>query len=208
MSTLDEFKKQWGHSFSESIPYDELAFQKVIKRRVNQHTKSSMQYFWASFALQILIYAMCGHLVIRYWFATPILLLSLTGILLYIPFTIMLLKKFKRFAGTSVLCKETSSIHKYLLEKQSLLESFFRFKKRYELFLIPLISAIAMFLVFAIYVPGGVQSFPLGAAITYLITLLSCYLAIRAENRKSFVQPLAQIKAILSEYETGASMQE
>ncbi|MDJ1486420.1 hypothetical protein QNI16_38440 [Cytophagaceae bacterium YF14B1] len=208
MSTLDEYKKQWGQSFCESTPYDQLTFQKVIKKRVNQHTRSSMQYFWASFAFQILIYALCGHMVIRYWFVMPILLLSLTGILLYIPFTVMLLKKFKRFAVVTIVSNETSSTYEYLLEKQRLLENFFRFKKQYEFFLIPLISAIGVFLVFAIYVPGGVQAFPFGAVITYLITLLSCYLAIRAENYKSFVRPLAQIKEILREYETGASIQE
>jgi hypothetical protein len=81
-----------------------------------------------------------------------------------------------------------------------LLESFFTFKKRYEMVLIPLSAAIGVLLIFLLYVPGGVSEHLLGAFITYVLTLLSCYLAIRSENKKNFVQPLDQLGEILNEY--------
>ena len=206
MSTLDQYKKHWEQSNKAPSPYregllDEASLQKIITSRVRKHTKTSLQYFWASLALQILVYALLSHVAIKYFTQTQILLLSLLGILLYLPFTIVLMKKFKRVAKGRLRGNEQSSIHDYISEQHQLLKSFFTFKKRYEIILIPLSAAIGVILVFTLYVPGGVQAFPTGALITYSLTLLSCYWAIRAENTKSFIQPLQQLEAILQEYQ-------
>ncbi|MBD0258118.1 MAG: hypothetical protein ICV83_20580 [Cytophagales bacterium] len=206
MSTLDQFKEHWQQSgkapaASREGLLDEASLRKIITSRVRKHTKASFGYFWASLALQIGVYALFSHLVIKHWSQTPILLHSLLGILLYLPFTIVLLKKFKRVARGRLRGSEQSSIHDYLSEQHQLLHGFFTFKKRYEMMLIPLSAAIGVILVYTLYVPGGVQAFPLGAFITYTLTLLSCYWAIRNENRKSFIQPLQHLRAILQEYQ-------
>lgn len=206
MSTLDQFKKNWDPSGKALAAQgvgllDEASLRQLITSRVRKHTKASLQYFWASLALQIGVYALFSHVAIRYWSQTPVLLLSLGGILLYLPFTMVLMRKFKRVAQGRLRGSAQSSIRDYLLEQHQLLESFFTFKKRYERLLIPLSAAIGVILVFTLYVPGGVQTFPRGALITYSLTLLSCYWAIRAENQKSFVGPLRQLEAILHEYQ-------
>ena len=200
MSTLDELKSQWKQADAQPASYDEGSFRKLIKARVHQHTRSTMQFFWASFTLQLMVYALLSHVLIKYGRETPILLLSIAGMLLYLPFTIVLMQKFKRFAVATAKGNDVTSVREYLLQQYALLESFFLFKKRYERVLIPLVSAIGVFLVFALYFPGGVVAYPIGASVTYLLTLLSCYLAIRSENRKSFIQPLAQLRAILDDY--------
>jgi hypothetical protein len=206
MSTLDQFKKHWDPSGKAPADQqegllDEASLRKIITSRVRKHTKASFGYFWASLALQIGVYALFSHFIIRYWSQTQILLLSLLGILLYLPFTIVLLQKFKRVARGRLRSSEQSSVLDYLTEQHQLLHRFFTFKKRYEMVLIPLSAAIGVILVFTLYVPGGVQAFPLGAFITYSLTLLSCYWAIRNENQKSFIQPLRQLRAILQEYQ-------
>jgi hypothetical protein len=81
-----------------------------------------------------------------------------------------------------------------------LLLSFYRFKKWYELILIPLASAIGVFILFKLYVPGGVQAHWTGAVMTFAITLISCALAIRTENRKNFREPLEQFDRVLAEF--------
>ena len=206
MSTLDQFKQHWEPSNKASTAegqtwLDEASLRKIITARVRAHTKTSFQYFWASFSLHLLVYAMCSHLLIRYWLQTPVFLLSLLGLLVYIPFTVVLLTKFKRVAKSQPSREEPGSIRHYLLEQYQLLNSFFTFKKRYELFLIPVIGAIGVMLVFTLYVPGGVKAFPVGALITYVGTLLACYVAIRSENRKSFVRPLQQLQVLLQEFQ-------
>lgn len=206
MSTLDQFKKHWEPSHT-TVPsqgvavLDEASLRRIVTTRVRTHTKASFSYFWASFVLQIMVYAMCSHLVIKYWSDTPVRLMSLLGMLLYLPFTVVLMNKFKRVAKGNLTGKEPASIHDYLTEQHQLMNSFFTFKKQYELLLIPVIAAIGVFLVFTLYVPGGVQAYPVGALITYAVTGLSCYAAIRTENRKSFVQPLQQLELLLQEYQ-------
>ncbi|WP_128547356.1 hypothetical protein [Larkinella soli] len=206
MSTLDQLKKHWepSNKATASVPkesIDEASLRKIITSRVRKHTKTSFHYFWASFTLQILVYALCSHLIIRHWPEMQIRLLSLLGILLYLPFTIVLMNRFQRVAKGRLKGNGPSSIHEYLSEQYRLLNSFFTFKKRYEMALIPISSAIGVFLVFTLYVPGGVQAFPSGAILCYGLTLLSCFFAIRHENRRSFVQPLRQLSSILEEYQ-------
>ena len=205
MSTLDQFKNSWEPSSeapsNAASLLDEASFRKIITAKVRTHTKDSFNYFWASFALQLLVYALLCHVMVKYWPQTQILLPSLLGVLLYIPFTVVLMSKFKRVARSQLNGKDPSSIHDYLKEQHQLLSGFLRFKKRYELLLIPISAAIGVLLVFTLYVPGGVQAYPTGALITYLATLLSCYYAIVNENKKSFLLPLRQLENLLQEYQ-------
>ena len=203
MSILDECKKQWGEKkdhFTPQKPYDEAALHTIIKSRMKKQNKVVMQYFWASFALQILVYALLCHVTVKYWSDTPVVFTSIAGILLFIPFTTMMMKKFKRLAIAKIQGTSMQSIHDYVNYRRELLSSFFTFKKRYEWVLIPLSSAIGVWIIFEIFVPGGIQAFTTGAVITYALTLISCYWAIRSENKKSFIQPLNQLKEILEEY--------
>ena len=186
--------------------YDEVALEKIFRSRVKKQTNKAMQYFWASFVLQVLVYALLSHVIVKYWLDTEILLFGLGGVFLFLPFTIMLMKKFKRMATTKLTGEHNTgiSLYQYVLRHHALLLSFYNFKKRYELVLIPLSSAIGIFLMFKLYVPGGVQEHPAGAVVTFVITLLSCAMAIRSENKKSFEQPLHQLREILDEFKSEA----
>lgn len=207
MTTLEELKKKWeekGNPPSGALAYDKVALEKIFKSRVKKHTNAAMQYFWASFVLQILVYALLSHVIVKYWSDTEMLLFSLGGVLLFLPFTIMLMKKFKRIAATKLTGESDTgtSLYHYVLRHHALLLSFYNFKKRYELVLIPLSSAVGIFLTFKLYVPGGVQQHPSGAIVTFVITLFACAMAIRSENKKSFEQPLHQLREILSEFKS------
>ncbi len=200
MSVLDEWQQDWKQGFpATQETYTQGSLQTLIKTRVRKHLQKSMQYFWASFALQILVYALLSHVIVKQWGDWQLVLFSLAGILLYVPFTVVLLRKFKQLALGSATSE--TSVYDYVQQKKKHLNGIFTFKRRYEWVLIPLSSAIGVFLVFALYVPGGITAFPMGAAITYGLTLLSCYVAIRSENKKSFIEPLAQLQQTLDEYQ-------
>ena len=171
----------------------EESFNKMVKARARKHTNESFRYFWASFALQILVYSLLSHVIVKYWGNLLITLPGLTGIILFIPFTIVLMKKFKSMA----ILKDTS-IHTYVQQQYQLLESFYKFKRRYELVLIPLATLIGTYITFQIYVPGLHTK---GVMITFLIALASCVIAIREENKKSFDIPLSKLKGVLKDLE-------
>lgn len=170
----------------------QVEFDKIIKSRTKQHTSEVFKYFWASFAMQILVYAMLGHVVVKYW-GELAMIVSLFGVLLYIPFTIVFMKKYK---GMAVAPGPINSVVSKRLE---LLQSFYTFKKRYELILIPMATFVGTFVAFEIWVPGSIWAFPQGAMITFFITLASCIIAIREENKKSFDIPLSKLKQILDD---------
>ncbi len=200
MKTLDEFKNQWKDTRSESAEYDAESIKKIVKEQAKKNLSKVMQYFWASFVYQIIVYSCLVHVMVRYFQNTEIFLMSLLGVALLIPFTIMLIKKFKRAGFARAKDQQITSLQAHIAFQRNELEGFFRFKKWYELFLVPISSALGVVITFNLFVPGGVLSHPIGAWITYGLTLLSCWWAIRSENQKSFIQPLDEMKILLSEF--------
>jgi hypothetical protein len=204
MLTLEELKTKWeqNETASNTQMYSSTSFEKMISRQVKRHTKNSMQYFWASFTLQVIVYSLLSHVIVKYWYNTGTVYLAVVGVLLFLPFTIMLMRKFKKLAADKPSPEENAgtSLYDYVLRQQILLRSFYNFKKWYELFLIPLSSAIGVLLVFKLYVPGGVTQHLSGAITVFVVTLVSCSAAIYAENKKSFVQPIQQLQNILDEF--------
>jgi hypothetical protein len=145
-----------------------------------------------------------SNVIIKYYTNTEILALSAMGIILYIPFTIMLMRKFKSMATTNLIENTEASLHQYVLTHYKLLLSFYRFKKRYEFVLIPLSCVLGTILFFKIYMPGGVSEHLLGACITFSVAIIACALAIRLENKKSFDLPLRKVEGILHEFKSEA----
>jgi hypothetical protein len=201
MKTLDELKETWSSNQNTSLQtYDQNSLEKIFRSRVKKNINHSMQYFWASFTLQIVVYALLSHVIVKHWSDSDVLVNCIGGILLFLPFTIMLMLKFKSIAKTKLTGNSGMSLYEYTLAHHTLLQSFYRFKTRYELMLIPVSAAIGVFLTFELYVPGGVSSHFTGAVITFFITVLSCAVAIRSEDKKSFETPLHDLQTLLDEF--------
>jgi hypothetical protein len=207
MSTFEEIQNMWDKNqgtVARSEVYDHNTFEKIVRSRAKRYTNAAMQYFWAAFVLQIVVYALFGHVMIKYAFDIQALLLSVAGVLLYLPFTIMLMKKYKRIALARPEGNTVTSLFTYVMTRYNLLKTFYTFKKRYELVLIPLSSMIGVLLVFNLYVPGGAVENITGAIITFGITLASCALAIRLENKKHFDIPLRDFRMLMEEFKVEA----
>ncbi len=206
MENIEEFKKNWLENkanTSQAESFDHLSWQKVLKLKANQQKHISMQYFWASFTLQLIVYAFLSHIIVRYWADSPMLYISLFCLLLYVPFTVVLMRKFKRLAVLKTDEKHVLGlpIHEYIRQQYTLLASFYRFKKGYETMLVPLSSAVLIWVIFRLYVPGGISAYPIAASVCLLLTIGACAMAILAENKKNFKQPLTRLRDILQDFE-------
>jgi len=98
MKTLEELKKTWNenqNTFSSPKAFDEPSLERMFKSRAKKQINKGMQYFWPAFVWQVVVYALLSHVMVRYWSDTEMLELSIGGVLLFLPFTIMLMKKFK-----------------------------------------------------------------------------------------------------------------
>ena len=204
MSGLDEMKQTWKAQTSlegHTRTYDVYSLQDIVKKRARKQMNAAMQYFWAAFVLQNIVYALLANVIIRYRDQAEVVLLAVAGIILYIPFTTMLIIKFRKMATVRPVSAAPGSLKDYIAEQFRLLNSFFRFKKFYELFLIPVSSAIGVIIVFNLYVPGGLVQHLAGALITFALTLLSCTVAIMNENKRNFQEPIQQLKQMLAEFD-------
>ena len=205
MSTFEELKRVWDTDQETAQGYDHYsheAFRIIVKSRTKKNMKKSMQYFWGALFLQILVYALLSHVVIKYGGDTKTLFIGIGGMLLYLPFTILLMKKFKQMAIIKPAHANSGrSLYQYVFQQRALLQSFYSFKKSYEFLLVPLSTGIGVFLTFKLFVPGGVEENPTGAIITFLITLFSMIASVRLENKKSFQLPLHDLNQLLNEFQ-------
>lgn len=119
-----------------SAIYTQASLEKIIRNRVRKHTKSTLKYFWASFTLQVIVYSLFSHVIVKYGQNSTILYFALAGVLLFVPFTIMLLGKFKKLVTEKPSQHQNigTSLHDYVFRQQALLCSFYNFKKWYEFF--------------------------------------------------------------------------
>lgn len=204
MSTFEELKEVWGANqepIQRHTPYDNHAFQNIVKSRTRKNMNKYMHYFWGALFLQILVYALLSHVILKYGHDLETLLLGICGVLLFLPFTIVMMKKFKRMAIVRPQENNSgTSLYEYVTLQYSLLQSFYSFKKRYELLLVPLSTAIGVFLTFKLFVPGGAEENITGLVTTFTITIFSMIASIRMENRKHFEQPLRDLNQLLKEF--------
>ena len=201
MKTFDDFKNEMNQLEDASAsPLNIDTMNKMVSERVKKNKNMAMQYFWASFVLQLIVYSMLSHVAVKYWQDPQILILSISGLLLYIPFTIVITVKFKKMAILRMKENNDTSMENYIAHHLMLLKSFFKFKKYYELMLIPISSVIGVMIIFKLYVPGGVEENLQGAFITLVITLVSCYLAIKKENVKNFKIPIENLAQLNAEF--------
>lgn len=204
MSTLDELKRGWQTNLPTSLEtthYDQTALLAITRARSARQVNRAIQYFWASLALQLIVYGLLSHVLVRFWGATDIQWLCFLGVLLYLPFTVLLIRQFKRIARANPGQQEDSfSIQARIQQQYTILNGFYQFKRSYEYGLIPLITALGVYLIFRLYVPGGVSQHLTGATTTYLLTLLACSWAIMRENANHFKQPLCDLEKVLAEF--------
>ncbi len=204
MATLDELKKGWQSNPPTSLQtphYDQADLLATTRARSARQVNRAIQYFWASLTLQIIVYGLLSHVLVRFWGTTDVQWLCLLGVLLYLPFTVVLMRQFKRIARASPgQQKDSLSIQAHIQQQYTNLKGFYRLKRSYEYGLVPLITALGVYLIFRLYVPGGVSQHLTGATTTYLLSLLACGWAIMRENDNHFKQPLGELKKVLDEF--------
>lgn len=206
MESFEEVEKFWKANKGQETNPNSLTKESVenmIKPRIKKEQHAVMQYFWASFIYQMLIYALASHLMIRFWGDAQVMLLSLAGALLYIPFTIVLMRKFKAMARMPIHQPgmPVRDVYSNVQMKYTLLTEFFRFKRRFDWVAIPLSCLIIVAILFKLYVNDGLEKHLAAGIITYLTILALFIAATYVENKKRFKKPLRQLKLILKDLE-------
>jgi len=198
----DELKNIWKSQVAgQEQHYDAHSFEQLMKSRVKRQTGKVMKYFWSAFALELGVFALLSHVMVKYWNDYPLFAVCAIGVMLHIPFLYMLMKKFKAMAVTRPLDSSSSSLYQYIRRRHDLLNDFYQFKRNYERFLIPLSTIIGCYAVFELYIPLEGDGYWTTYWVLVVITIASCAVALRKENKERFEEPLSQFRVLLSEFE-------
>jgi hypothetical protein len=196
---IENFWKQNKDRDAGPDPLSKESLEKTIRSRIRGEKKTIAEYFWASFVYQILIYAFMGHLFVKNWGNTELMVLSLAGVALYIPFTFVLMKKFKSMYASNTGKQNVMNMNMYnhVLHQYKLLSEFFSFKKKFGWVGVPLSCLLIVLIIFKLYTAGGVIENVIPAVILFIIWLGMFATAIYYENKKRFKDPLGQLESIL-----------
>ena len=203
MKNLEDIKRNWKEGGNHMNPgqLDKATWHSLLELRAKKQRNIGMQYFWASLTFQIIVYGFLVHVTVRYWQDTSVLLPNVLCILIYVPFTVVLMRKFKRMAMLWRNEEHISdmSIKEHIIEQHSLFTSFYRFKTKYEIVLVPLSSAIFVYVFFKLYLSGGVSAHPISSFLLFIVIVGACGMAILAENKRNFKMPIDQLEEILKD---------
>ncbi len=203
MQNFKDLQRNWkaGTEQKDSEILDKEKWQNILKQCIKQQKNITMQYFWASLIFQIIVYAFLTHVIVMYGHDMDVLLPSVFCLLIYVPFTVVLMRNYKRMAILKENKKYASnlSIKEYIMTQHSLLEGFYKFKTKYEMVLVPLSSTVFVWIFFKLYMPGGVMEHPIGSSLLFIAIMVACIAAILAENRRNFRRPLQLLEEILKD---------
>ncbi len=201
METFDEMQQSWTLNKKqrlEKFAMNDERVKQIIAPRIKRERNRIFGYFWGSYFWQFAIYASLGHLLIRFWGDGEMMLISLAGIVLYIPFTTVFIRKYSRMA-TQKSTSSAESVSDHLQKQYVLLVEFFQFKKKFDWIGIPVTCFILTVTVFKLWVPNGPMQHLTAAAITYLCTLIAFVAATVSENKKSFRQPIEGLQQVMND---------
>ncbi|WP_344973347.1 hypothetical protein [Compostibacter hankyongensis] len=159
-----------------------------------------IQYFRVNLLLQLLIYLLLSYVIVAHRFDPVMVMASVAGIVLYIPFTVFLYKRAQEVISGGPNGEATGALYGYLQETRRALLRFYRFKKLSDVILVPLSCTIGTYLTFALFIPGGIRGSIYLALTVFVLTLISCYVTIGTENREKFRKPLQQLKELTDEF--------
>src|SRR5690554_2894558 len=145
MSTLDDLKKSWRNQpkiLADS--YTSASLKDIVQARVKKQNNMIFRYFWSAFTLHNILYALLCFVIIKYGSNMMVFALSIAALITVIPFTVFMMKRYKALAVGKLNRDCNASIYEYVSRQRNLLLDFFLFKKRYEMILLPVCSAIGV----------------------------------------------------------------
>lgn len=205
MENFDEIRKLWNENKvveKSNNPVSQDYADHLISNHIRKVKSNFREYFWTSFIYQNLVYACLVFLIVRYFGRPDIVILSAAGIILYVPFTIVFMKKFRSAFLLNKEGVEFSDDNIYLNIKNSYtrISEFFRFKKRFDWVIVPLNCVLIVVINFILFVPGGIMA-NIPAGILLLAVWHAIFIfAIRIENKKKFSEPLHQLESVLDDF--------
>jgi hypothetical protein len=205
MAQIEDIKKVWlqgcrTHQANTAM-VSKSDFIDAIRTRIRKENKIMFEYIVAIGVWHMIIYAVMTHLVVRYWGNWHIMAYALAGIVMYIPHTVVFMKRIggKNLRAIAPVQGAVSDIKSNLKNHYQQLSAFFRFKKKFDFIGIPLTCFIMVMLLSNLMIIPAIEK-QLGVAVIFFVVYLTLFItATIVDNRKRFIQPLKQLEIVLKE---------
>jgi len=173
----------------------------IIQKKSREKEIINFGYFWSSFVMQIIVYGLLCHTLIKHIHDKPLIIVCLSCILMYLPLTIVLLNVFKRIA---ILKNQNANgmdvpIGSYVIEKYRLLKKFYVFRKWYEPVLLTISTGIMVWVITRLYFQGGVNDHPMLALSIFIPSIIACVIVSIKNTEKYFRQPLIKLEELIAD---------
>jgi hypothetical protein len=206
MKSFEEMQKNWkqgkGAAYN-AVPLSEAMLTKLIRSGVKKEQKMVWEYCVASGFWQWLVYASLTHFIVRFWGDWQFVIACPAVIILYIPFTVMFIKKFKhmRILKFEKSYLQSQDIHYSLKTQYEMLKDFFVFKKRFDWVNIPFCCFLIAMILYKYGLIPSIQENIIAWLIVFVIYIILFVTATYVENKKRFKIPLEKMKSVISEME-------
>jgi hypothetical protein len=200
----NEFDEVWkGGTRREASPSPLSAnnLHRIISSRIRRERRIVSMFVWAAVVYQIILYSFVTHVLITRWGDERVILLCLSGVTLYIPITVALIRRVRLLYRpiSNTTNSQVSDILRNVEGEYARLADFYRFKKRVDWIGVPVSCAIIVVVTFTLFVKGGVEGNPLGSLVVFLLWMGMSLIAILAENKKRFLSPLRHLELVLND---------
>jgi len=173
----------------------------IIQKKNREKEIINFGYFWSSFVMQIIVYGLLCHTLIKHVDDRPLIIICISCMLMYLPLTIVLLNVFKRIA---ILKNQDVNgmdlpIGSYVVEKYRLLKKFYVFRRWYEPVLLTISTGIMVWVITRLYFQGGIYDHPVLALSIFIPSIIACGIISIKNTDKYFRQPLIKLEELIAD---------
>lgn len=204
MESLDDLKKYWQNQAQlNTTTLNKGNIIQAVQTGLRKERNTVRDYVFVTGFWQWLVYAALCHLTLRFWGDWQFMACCIAGILLYIPFTWVFMQKIKAFHALGVKKPGVSppDLSTNINAQYAVLAGFYRFKKRFDLFMIPGAGFIITLTLAQFALLPPILPMQTGHVITFFITIIAFTWATYFENKKRFIKPLQNLQALTHDLE-------
>jgi hypothetical protein len=202
MDTLDDLRGDWKRGRDLGAPLLPLSSRELkewIKGSMKKEQQLVFRYAVKTFVWSIMAFSFLSYLMISFWGDLNFLALCVAALAIYIPFTAIFMKHFKRFFAVECGAQRAVDLQQGLQFKFSALKQFYQVKRVFDWLMVPLSCAVIAVTVnkytfdapFAEHLGFNISTFLLYSAMFTYVTV--------KDNTTYLKVPMKKIEAVMQE---------
>jgi len=204
MDILDDLKGDWkqGRDLgAPSVPLKSGEFNQLINGRIKKEQRLVWRYAVKTYLWSVMVFSYLSYLIITFWGDEPLLAVCAVAMAIYVIFTAVFMKRFKRFFAMDCGAQQALDLRDAIRIKLKELRGFYQFKRIYDWIMVPLSCLVISLSVNKFVFDAAVMEhlwFNMSTFILYSAAFI--YVTLR-DNVTYFKLPMNKLKAVIVDME-------